>query len=368
MNSFLKHAHQQIETLIPYQAGMSSRALDHLDENTIIKLASNENPLGMSPLAKKAIIQTVEDCARYPENLNDTIKALSQHLNINQLQCIMGNGSENIIALLIQTFNKSTSHILIPEFAFSAYRINAKAFNANIEILEAPNLCVDVEQLLSKVNENTSLIFIDNPNNPIGHYLTHNEIEHILANIPNTTVLVLDEAYYEYAKQTKDYPDSLALQKKYPNLVIIRTFSKIYGLAGLRIGYSIAHVDIIDLLNRVRFPFNVSNMALTAAKAALKNDDFVKNSLEVNQQSLVDFKATCKQLNIETYPTLGNFITLDLKKNSDDFFQFMLKQGIILRPLGSYDLPSHVRISTGTQEQTKRANSAILEYFEKNKP
>lgn len=363
MDHFQKHTHPQIDTLIPYQAGMNARALSHLDQNSIIKLASNENPLGVSPLAKQAMQNAIDDCAKYPENLNDTLNVLAKHLGINPNQCIIGNGSENIIAMLIQTFNNPKSHFLIPEFAFSAYRINAKAHNAAFQIVKCPEYKLDIEKLLSQVTDDTSLIFIDNPNNPVGHYLTHSEVEHILNSIPKSTLLVLDEAYYEYAMYQPDYPNSLELLKQHSNLVIIRTFSKIYGLAGLRIGYGMAHENIIELLNRVRFPFNVSSIALSAASASLNDKTFIEATYSLNQAGLAQFEQTFKSLKLETYPILGNFITVNLKQDSDEFFQFMLKHGIILRPLKAYNLPNHIRISSGTEKQTTHVNKIIRDYF-----
>ena len=291
LNPFLIRAHEQIDTLIPYQAGMSTQSLQTIAPDSIIKLASNENPLGMSPKAKVAMLEDINDTYLYPEKMGDTLHALAKHLNVSMEQCLLGNGSENIIAMLIQTFNRPENHFLIPQYAFLAYKINAKAHNASIKIIPTPNYKLKIEDILSRVNSKTALVFIDNPNNPTGHYLTHNEIHHLLKNLPSSTLLVLDEAYYEYAKGTNDFPNGLALQQDYPNLVIIRTFSKVYGLAGLRVGYGIAHTDIIDLLNRVRFPFNVSSLALCAAKAALSDTDFIEQSITNNKESILDYQS-----------------------------------------------------------------------------
>ena len=365
LNLFLIRAHNQTDTLIPYQAGMSTQSLQNIASDTIIKLASNENPLGMSPKAKVAMLKDINDTYLYPEKMGNTLHALAKHLNVSAKQCILGNGSENIIAMLIQIFNRPENHFLIPQYAFSAYRINAKAHNASIKIIPTPNYQVNVKDILSLVNPNTALVFIDNPNNPTGHYLTHNEILSLLKKLPASTLLVLDEAYYEFAKNTNDYPNALALQKDYPNLVIIRTFSKVYGLAGLRVGYGIAHTDIIELLNRVRFPFNVSSLALSAAQAALDDNKFMEQSIANNTASILAFQACFKQLGIDAYPALGNFITIDLKQNASDFFQFMLEQGIILRPLNAYELPNHIRISMGRQEQNALAIQYINHYFGK---
>ncbi len=363
MNPHLSIAHEQIATLKPYQAGQSMQSLKNIAKDSIIKLASNENPLGASPKAKQAIINELDECYLYPEYMNRTLENLGQHLNVETGQLILGNGSENIISMLIQTFNRPENHFLIPQYGFSAYKINAKAHNANIKIIPTPNYRLDAEQVISLTNNNTALLFIDNPNNPIGHYLKHQEIEHILQNIPQTTLLVLDEAYYEYAKDTQDYPNSLALQAKYPNLVILRTFSKIYGLAGLRVGYGIANEQLIELLNRVRFPFNVASLSLAAASAALRDQEFVKKSIIINKSGLLAYQACFEQLNLDIFPSLGNFVTVNLKQDSSNFINYMLEQGIILRGLKPYQLPNHIRVSIGTEMQNTRTIEQFNQYF-----
>lgn len=363
MNPHLVIAHKQITTLKPYEAGKSMQSLKNIAKDNIIKLASNENPLGASPKAKQAIIDELDESYLYPEHMQRTLNRIAKHLYVQSKQCILGNGSENIISMLIQTFNRPENYFLIPQYGFSAYKINSKAHNANIKIIPTPNFRLEVEQIISLTNKNTALIFIDNPNNPIGHYLKHQEIEYILKNIPSTTLLILDEAYYEYAKDTSDYPNSLALQTKYPNLVILRTFSKIYGLAGLRIGYAIADQTIIELLNRVRFPFNVASLSLAAANAALDDQEFVKKSIAINKVGLLNYQACFEQLKLDIFPSLGNFITVDLKQNSNDFFNFMLNSGIILRPLTAYQLPNHIRVSIGTDRQNTKVIEKINQYF-----
>lgn len=365
MNNFIKQTHDQIKNLLPYQGGMNKSSLKQVDSQSIIKLASNENPLGISPLAKEAILKVLDQGNLYPEKMDETLAILSAHLNVETQQCILGNGSENIIAMLIQTFNRPENHIIIPQYGFSAYTINAKAHNANIKILKTPNLNLEVSDILNLANDKTAMIFIDNPGNPTGCYLTHSDIEFLLKNLAETTLLVLDEAYYEYAKTTVNYPNSLALQKKFPNLIILRTFSKIYGLAGLRIGYGIGHPSVIELLNKVRFPFNVSSLSLAGASAALRDKHFIDASLKVNNQGLLDFKTCFSAVKLDILPCIGNFITIDLKENSNAFFNFMLQQGIILRPLHAYQLPNHIRISIGTKQQNIRTIEKIYQYFGK---
>lgn len=363
MNPFLALAHQQIKSLQPYAAGQSMQSLKNIGKDNIIKLASNENPLGASPAVQQAILQSIEQLHLYPENMDNTRLKIAQHLNIEPSQCILGCGSENIIAMLCQVFNRKESHYLIPQYAFSAYKLNAQAHNANIKLIPTPNFCLDVASILAMTTPQTAMIFIDNPNNPLGYYLNHQQIESLLQQLPSATLLVLDEAYYEYASQQLDYPDSLSLQKKYPNLVILRTFSKAYGLAGARVGYGIGHSQLIELLNRVRFPFNVSALSLAAATAALDDQDFVKKSIQNNQLGLIAFKKCFARLNLSFLPSVSNFITVNLKQNSSNLFNYMLEQGIILRPLTTYQLPNHIRISIGTEVENTKAINAITKYF-----
>lgn len=363
LNQFINQVHEQIANLVPYQGGMSASSLKNVSQEAIIKLASNENPLGPSPKAQAAMLVQLNQCHLYPETMQETLEALAEHLTVAPSQLILGNGSENIIAMLIQAFNRPENHFLIPQYGFSAYAINAKAHNANVKIIPTPNYQLTVERILTLANEQTAMIFIDNPGNPTGAYLSHEKIKTLLTQLSPKTLLVLDEAYYEYAQETQDYPNSLSLQKKYPNLIVLRTFSKIYGLAGLRIGYGIAHEDIICLLNRIRFPFNVASLSLVGAMAALKDVGFVSESLALNKKGLADYQACFHALKLAILPSIGNFITIDLKSDVTPFFNFMLKQGIILRPLAAYQLPNHLRISIGNETQNALAIEKIKQFW-----
>lgn len=362
MNPFLSIAHEQIHSLIPYKAGLAKNSLQDIEPDNIIKLASNENPLGTSDKVKQAISSCLNDLHLYPEQMEDMLSHLSKHLKVSQAQCILGSGSENIIAMLTQVFNKEGNHFLIPQYAFSAFKTNAKAHNANVISIPMPNYQLTVDDILSKVNEQTSLIYLDNPNNPLGGYLTHNEIETILAHIPPTTILILDEAYYEYASNIASYPKSLELLKKFSNLIILRTFSKAYGLGGLRIGYGISCPDIIELLNRVRFPFNVSSLSLVAAKTAIDDQNFVQQSVSLNTTELEKFKSFFKDSGISYLPTVSNFITINLEQPSEVLFYALLKAGIIVRTLTPYGLNNHIRISIGTEAQNARLMDAIKKF------
>lgn len=363
-NPFLSLAHAQIENLQPYQPGRTISSLKgKISSDSIIKLASNENPLGPSPLAQQAIIHALPQAALYPEQVVAAKQTLATMLNIDEHCITLGNGSENIIQMVIQAFNRPNSHCLIPQYAFSAYRINAHALNMEVRIIPSPQYGHDIASIIDQVSETTSLIFIDNPNNPIGTYLNHQALLSLLDAIPPTVLLVLDEAYFEFGQGIHDYPDSLSLLTQYPNLIILRTFSKVYGLAGLRIGYGIAHPDITDILNRVRLPFNVSSLALSAAIAAIEDQNFVEQTLAMNKQAQKLYQQIFKELKLVYFPSFANFITFDLKQDSDLFFEYMLNHGIIVRPLKPYGLTTHIRISTGLPEHNQRAIQLMKHYF-----
>lgn len=365
MNKYLNRAHEQIANLTPYQPGLSMQSLKERGQDSIIKLASNENPLGMSPKAKQAVLSELDNSYLYPEHIKRLIRAIAVKHNVLESQCILGCGSENIIAMLLQTFNRPENHCLIPQYGFSAYRINAQALNVNHKIIACPDLKLTVEAVLQQVTEQTAMVFIDNPSNPLGFHFSHQQIVQLLEQLPSETLLVLDEAYCEYAAHlSDDYPDSLALQQHYPNLICLRTFSKVYGLAGLRIGYGLFSTEVAELVERVRFPFNVSSLAITAAEAALDDADFIQAALTVNQQGMHAYQNCFDALGLAHLPSVTNFITVDLQQDSDDFIQTMLNQGIIFRSLKPYQLPNHVRISIGTDTQNQRAIQAIKNYFQ----
>ncbi|CEG61593.1 Histidinol-phosphate aminotransferase 2 [Legionella micdadei] len=349
--------HPGIQSLHPYIPGKSVEEVAREQGLTdIIKLASNENPFGCSPQVQKALAKlSAIQIASYPSPANHPLsQKLSERLAITQDMLMLGNGTDSLFLFLLVTFALHTGkHILTHEYAFISYQIQAQTLGIPVsKIALKANWQVDIDAMISACNEQTALIFLANPNNPTGQLTPLEEIERLIASIPTSTILVLDEAYYEYVYGQVS-GKSINLLAQYPNLVITRTFSKVYGLAGLRLGYFIANPQITELVQRVQPPFMVNQAALAAAHAALDDDDFIHRSLEANirgkQQLIQGFEA----LKINYLPSRCNFVTIDCQTETKSIYQDLLKYGIIVRPLNQYGLPNHLRISIGTNQQNE---------------
>jgi histidinol-phosphate aminotransferase len=358
--NFISLSHPCIQTLKPYQAGKPIEEVQReLGIQDVVKVASNENPLGPSPLAKKAALESINKIALYPDASGYQLKhELAHFYQVSPEEITLGNGSDNILSLLIQAFGKEKA-ILVSEYSFDNYVLIAQGHGVDAQIAPSKNWGADVQALVNTITPQTALIFIANPNNPTGTYITHAELAFLLKNTPSHVLVVLDEAYYEYAAHLADYPKTFMLQKEYPNLIITRTFSKGYGLAGLRVGYSISHPQIADVLNRIRLPFNASTPAMAAASAALHDKQHLEETLALNHRGMAYLKAECDKLGLFTIPSATNFITVDMREDSAPLFQKLLRMGIIVRPLHTYKMPHHLRITIGLDEQNKRVVDAL---------
>ena len=361
--------HAGVRSLIPYKPGKSIEELAREKGiSDIIKLASNENPLGCSPLALAALrAMSPHHIATYPSPINhELMPTLADKLNIGVEQLFVSHGSDHIYGLLLNCFAlHNNKHILTHEYAFSTYAIQANTYN--IPVVEVPvkaNWQVDIEALIARCTPQTALIFLANPNNPTGLLISQEEIKHLLEHIPPSTLLVLDEAYYEYA-QTMMQGNSIEWLSQHPNLIITRTFSKIYGLAGLRIGYAIANPDIIELLQRVQLPFAVNQAALTAAHAAIGDEAFVELSLRTNTTGMEQMRAGFDGLGVKYLPSTCNFLCFDCQEDSLELYQYLLNKGIIIRPLHPYQMNQYIRVSIGTWEQNNRFLKALEDYLTK---
>lgn len=332
----------------------------------VIKLASNENPLGPSPKAQKAVQRAISELHRYPDsNGFDLKEELTCKLGVSPRQVILGNGSNEIIDQLIRTYCLVDDFIITPQAAFIAYKICAQIHGVKtIEIPINSDMKFDLEQMLSAIRKNKKIkmVFIANPNNPTGAYLNTSEVEVLLQGISKmrnrSILIVLDYAYWEYIT-AHDFPNPMELLNVFPNLIILKTFSKIYELAGLRIGYAIASPEIIGHLEKVRQPFNINSLALVGAKAALKDDLFVKKSRALNCKGMLFWEKGLSSLGIPFWRSQGNFLLADVKKGLGktgvEMFQECLQEGIILRPLANYGLPHAIRISIGNSIENKLA-------------
>jgi len=346
---------RDIEGLIPYPPGKPIEELEReMGISGSIKIASNENPLGPSPLAVRAIIDNVNKINRYPDGSGYYLKKkLSEKFNISPDRIILGNGSNNIIELAIRTFLKKGEEVIqaFPTFLF--YEKITRGAGCRLISIPLRDFRIDLENILSRVTKKTGLIFINNPNNPTGTALSAAEVTDFLKRLPRDVIVVLDEAYIEFATDKK-IANGLELLDDYPRLIILRTFSKLYGLAGLRVGYGFSSGEIIDYMNRVRQPFNVNLLAQAAATAALDDNAFVSETLKVVREGLDYLFAGLNRLGIEYHPTQTNFFLIKSPLGGKMTYELMLREGVIIRSMESFGLKDYIRINVGTPEENKR--------------
>lgn len=345
-----------IRAIAPYVPGKPISELARevgLQEPDIVKLASNENPLGPSPKALAAAQNALKDMALYPDGAGFSLKtALCRKLGVAQENIVLGNGSNDVLDMAARAFLGPAASAVSAQHAFAVYPIATQTVGAtNIEV-PAVNFGHDLLAMRAAIREDTRVLWIANPNNPTGTFLPWAEIEAFLREVPRHVLVVLDEAYGEYLPP-EDRFDTVSWLAKFPNLLISRTFSKAYGLAGLRVGYGLGRPDLIDMLNRVRQPFNVNAPALAAAEAALDDTDFLEQSYRVNQAGLRQLADGLDALGIEHVPSRGNFL-LTRVGDAARINQALLKSGVIVRPVGNYGLPEFLRVSVGLEAQNTR--------------
>jgi len=354
-----------IAALQPYQPGKPIEELEReLGISNIIKLASNENPLGPSESVLSAIAKATQDVSRYPDGNGFTLKAaLAEKVQLDINQITLGNGSNDVLELLARTFVSPQDEVIFSQYAFAVYPLVTQAIGAKSVIAAARDYGHDLDAMSVLITDKTKLIFIANPNNPTGTALRPEQIQAFMQQVPNTVIVVLDEAYVEYTAQTVNTVDWL---KTYPNLVITRTFSKAYGLAALRVGYSLSHHNVADVVNRIRQPFNVNSFALSAATAALSDHEYIAQTKQLNDAGMQQFELGFQQLGLDFIPSKGNFICVDVKANAEQVFQSLLHQGVITRPVANYGLPQHLRISIGHEQENQSCLDALATLLESN--
>lgn len=358
-----------VQHLKPYQGGKPIEELEReLGIQGAIKLASNENPLGLSSVARKAIEATLVDGARYPDGNGFYLKCkLAEKHAINPDQLTLGNGSNDVLDLMARGFLGAEHNAVFSQHAFVVYQLAVTAQGASSIVVPTKGWGHDLQAIADAVDDSTRLIFIANPNNPTGTWVGLDEIEALMAKVPEQVLVVIDEAYYEYANNEytsqPKYGSALALQSLYPNLVITRTFSKAYGLASLRVGYAISHPDVADILNRIRQPFNINSMALAAAAAVLDDQDYLNQSMEINQKGYQQLTSGFNQLGLSFIPSAGNFVAVEAP-DALSLYQKLLEQGVIVRPVGLYGMPNHLRVSIGLPEENQRFLDVLSELLE----
>ena len=344
-----------VEGLQPYQPGKPLAALEReLGIRDAIKLASNENPLGTSALVQEAIRAACSDLGRYPEGAAPELRAaISRRIAVAENQILLGNGSDEIITMLCRGFAGPGVEVIVSQYAFAAYAIAARSVGAELIEVPAKDFGHDLDAIAARIGPATRLIFLANPNNPTGTYCSGAALDAFLAQVPAQVLVVLDEAYAELML-VGDYPVGLERLPRYPNLLITRTFSKAYGLAGLRLGYGIANPELIALLERLRLPFNVNSLVQVAAVAALADTQHLQDTVRNNQTGLAVLEQGLKKIGLTTLPATGNFITFLTPGSAQPVYAALLQRGVIVRPLVPYGLPSHLRVSVGKPEENQR--------------
>jgi len=360
--SFLELATAGVQQLTPYQPGKPVEELEReLGISDSIKLASNENPLGPSPMALDAIANVAPSINYYPDGGGFALsKKLAQKHQVDPPSITLGNGSNDILELVTRAFLTPQHSAVFSQHSFAVYPIVVQAVGAKANVAkafpedhESMPLGHDPDAILSQINETTRVVFIANPNNPTGTWLTPPVLEKLFDDIAENIIIVLDLAYTEYMDEDIKPPIKRWLQR-YPNLVVTQTFSKVYALAGLRIGYSISNPEIADILNRVRQPFNTNMLAQSAAIASLDDVEHVTNSVTMNNAGKAFLQDAFNKMNLYYLPTMGNFISVNVQRDGMELYQALLQQGVIVRPVTNYAMPEYLRITIGTQQQNKR--------------
>lgn len=356
---FRSLANSSVRELVPYQPGKPIEALEReLGITSSIKLASNENPLGPSPHIISAVQHTLLNAHYYPDGGCYELKeALAQFLKVIPEQVTIGNGSENILELIVKAYLHKDDVAIISEYAFLTIPLLIQSYGAKAKVVPAKNWGHDIDGMINAVDAKTRILFLVNPNNPTGTYTNVTYFLQLMAQVPPSVLVVVDEAYIEYITQN-DYPNALSMLAHYPNLIITRTFSKAYGLAALRLGYGISSSTIADILNRARLPFNVNTVAAKAAIAALKDQNHIKRSIAVNNAGMLQLQDYLQEMKLDYIPSIGNFITIDVG-DAKEIYQKLLYAGVIVRPLMAYGMPRHLRVTIGTKEQNERFIQAL---------
>ena len=350
-----------ISQIEPYKPGKPEEELmRELGLHTVIKLASNENSFGPSPLAMKAIQEAAQRTNRYPDGSGYYLRqALSKKWNVSPSRIMLGNGSTDLVEIIARTYLQPQLNSITAKQTFLMYRLATLSMNATCIEIANRDYAYDLAGMLEAINGNTRIIFIANPNNPTGMMINKSEMESFLGNLPSRVLVVLDEAYFEYVERD-DFPNGLEYLGQYSNLIVLRTFSKVYGLAGIRIGYAIASEDVIAQLNRIRSPFNTSVVAQAAGLAALEDVEHVERSRKANREEKRFLEERLAAMKIRVLPSVSNFLLL-LIPNASVIYERLLGLGIIARHMGSFNLPDGLRVTIGRHEE----NEAFLQALER---
>lgn len=360
------HALPSVQGLKPYLPGKPIADLEReYGVTNVLKLASNENPLGASPAALQAMARELDDLWLYPDGGGFTLRrVLAEHHGVEPACITLGNGSNDVLVLLAESFLGPGREAVFSQYCFAVYPIVTQASGATARVVpalpaDAPGaLGHDLEAMHAAIGADTRVVFIANPNNPTGTWVEADRLERFVASVPDDVLVVVDEAYFEYA-QALGAGDASQWINRYANLLVTRTFSKAYGLAGIRVGYAISSPDVADLLNRVRQPFNVNSLALAGAEAAIADSAFLERSLRDNAAGAIQLGEGFEQLGLGVTPSACNFLLADLGRDAAAVNEALMRQGVIVRPVANYGLPHHLRITIGTASQNERLLGAL---------
>src|SRR6202042_25101 len=349
-----------IEALRPYEAGRSAEEVQRAyGLSRVSKLASNENPLGPSPLALEAMARSMSGLNLYPDGGLELRRVLAEKYETKVENVIAGTGSEGIMSNIIRTFLCDDDEVLTTDAAFIGFQVLARSRGVRYRTVPYRDWHYDLPALAARITEKTKIVYLANPNNPTGTIFTRHEFDSFYQHVPERVLIILDEAYFEYAKDTPRYPDSM--HYRYDNVITLRTFSKVYGLAGVRIGYGFAHERLITNLLKVKLPFEPSTLAQAAGIGALADKEFLHRSLELNARGLRLFTDAFRGMGLETVPSCANFVMLALPDAAParDLTEALLREGVIVRPLRAFGLPQCLRVSTGTDSENARCIEAV---------
>lgn len=363
MSDIANLAPAYIRSIAPYQPGkpISDLARDKgLEPSQIVKLASNENPLGVSPNAHMAMMDALDEIARYPDGNSVSLRdAVCEKFNVTPSQLVFGNGSNDILDLSARAFLAQGDEAVYSQHAFAVYSLVTQAVGATGVVVPAKEFGHDLDAMLLAITPKTRMVFVANPNNPTGTLIGKAELKKFLSLVPKHTLIILDEAYDEYLTDELK-AESIGWLAEFDNLVISRTFSKAYGLAGLRVGFGLTSGAIADLMNRVRQPFNVNSIAQAAAVASLGDDEFVERTRALNQAGMVQITQGLEKLGLTFIPSFANFVSFKVA-DARGVYERLLNQGVIVRPIANYEMPDYLRVSIGLFSENARFLEALAE-------
>lgn len=356
---FERAAYNSVFNIVPYVGG------DVLPDGIIreVGLCSNENPFGLSERVIKAVANAASNAWRYPSGSAELLRqAIAKKHNLKAQNIVCGNGSEELLHLLARCFAASGDEVLIPQHAFNVYKIATLAAGAIPVTINRDHFILNPETVVKLVTPKTKMFFLDHPGNPIGNFIKKDDLYQLIKSLPSSIIIVLDAAYAEFLTDNADYECGHKFVDEFPNVVVVRSFSKAYGLAGLRLGWLHAQDQLLAILNRVRAPFNVNSLAQIAGIEALLDDDFIKKTVENNNALLIECQQKLKSMGYSIIDCCTNFTMMDCGDRAHDIYMHLAKQGVIVRPMKAYDLPTYLRVSIGTSDQMEKFFT-VLESF-----